>query len=224
MAQDTLEKLVDAIGQHYAQPNPRKLLLSTFGQRNKVLVAELKEHFGSLLEAVRAVGEDRVQLIDTTPGQEAVAPAAIAANLRQQVAEDSASAKQAAASFDTLPPPVQLAFCVRIEPGELIALDTLPPFRFAKVTAPELIRATQRIVEDRFRQPGLALRSASLTERANLWKHFLAWTEETGVDPGSFRRGKVTSALARLIAAQPPEVVGKLVIPGDIAHILLRHS
>lgn len=224
MAADALDRLIAAIDEHYGKENARPLLLSTFGQKNKALVAEVKETFGSLMEAVRTAGEGRIQFIDTTSGREAVAPAAIAANLRQQLQEDTASQRQAASYFDTLPPSVQLAFCVRTEAGEHIAIDTVRPFRFAKVQAPDLIRPTQRIIRDQYRRSGLSLRNASVAEREALWKHFLAWSEEVGVDPAIFRQGEATTALARLIAAQPADVVARLVIPGDIAQLLLKHS
>lgn len=224
MADDAIKRLTDAIDEHYRKENAPPLLLSTFGQKNKELLVELKEQFGSLMAAVQAAGEERVQFIDTTSGREAVAPAAIAANLRQQLQEETASQRQAASCFDTLPASVQLAFCTRSEPGEHIAIETVRPFRFAKVKAPDLIRATQRIIPDKYRRPGLSLRTASVTEREALWKHFLAWAEDVGVDPATFRQGDATTALARLIAAQPADVVARLVIPGDIAQLLLKHS
>jgi hypothetical protein len=224
VAADAIDRLIAAIDDHYGKENARPLLLSTFGQKNKALLAELKEGFGSLMAAVQFAGEDRIQFIDTMSGREAVAPAAIAANLRKQLQEETASQRQAASYFDTLPASVQLAFCVRIDAGEHIAIDIVRPFRFAKVRAPDLIRPTQRIIVDKFRRPGLSLRTASVTEREALWKHFLAWSEEVGVDPGVFRQGDSTTALARLIAAQPADVIARLVIPGDIAQLLLKHS
>lgn len=224
MSGDALDRLIAAVEDHYSDPLRPPLLLSTFGQRNRDLVKDLKDQFGSLLNAVREAGEDRIQFIETANGREAVAPATLAPNLRQQLAEDSASERQAAMSFGTLPTAVQLAFCVRNEANELVALDIIPPFKYSKVSAPELIRATQRILPDKYRRPGLALQSASAIERAGLWKHFLAWCDDTEVDPGTFRRDKGSNALARLIAAQSPEVVAKLVIPGDIAQMLLKHS
>ena len=224
MAADALARFITTVEEHYRQENPPPLLLSTFGQRNKALLAELKENFGSLMAAVRAAGENQIRLIDTTSGREAVAPATIAENLKQEIQEASASQRQSANLFDTLPSSVQLAFCVRIEAGEHVAMDVVRPFRFAKITAPELIRATQRIIADKFRRPGLSLRTASLAEREVLWRLFTAWSQDAGVDPAIFRQGDATTALARLIAAQPADVVPRLVIPGDIAQLLLKHS
>lgn len=224
VAGSALERLIVAVHEHYRQENPPPLLLSSFGQRNKELLTELKAEFGSLKAAVRAAGEDQIRFVDTTVGREAVAPPGIAADLQLQIQEDNASQRQAANYFDCLPAPVRIAFCVRTEVGEQVALDIVRPFRFAKVTAPELIRPTQRIIPDAFRRPGLQLRSASVPEREMLWRLFSAWAEDAGVDPAIFRQGEATTALARLIAAQPADIVSRLVIPADIAQILLKHS
>lgn len=224
MPADALARFITTVEEHYRQENPPPLLLSTFGQRNRALLVELKENFGSLMAAVRVAGEDRIRFIDTTSGREAVAPAAIAANLQREIQEATASQRQAANFFDTLPSSVQLAFCVRTKAGEHVTIDVVRPFRFAKVTSPDLIRSTQRIIADKFRRPGLSLRTASVAERQALWRHFATWSEEAGVDPATFRQGGATTALARLIAAQPADVVPRLVIPGDIAQLLMKHS
>lgn len=223
VTEDALQRLISAVEQHYQVRNPQPLLLSSFGQRNKGLLTELKGAYGSLKAAIHAAGEDRIRYIDTRAGREAIAPASNAAELRQQIEEVSASQHQEANSFTALPIPVQIAFCVRTAAGEHIAIETVRPFRFAKITVPELIRPTQRIVPESYRRPGLALKSASLEDRASLWRLFLAWTENAKVDPTVFRQGEPTNALARFIAAQPVDMISRLVIPADIAQILLKY-
>lgn len=222
--EEALELLVAAVRAHYARPDAPALLLSSFGQRNKDLVIRLKEGFGSLKAAVRAAGEERIRFIDQTAGREAVAPADRAVDLEQQLLEATASQRQAAMLFDTLPRSVQVAFCVRLESGEHVALDVVRPFRFSRVTAPDLIRPIQRLVPDRFRSPGVSLRSASIDEKHDLWKQFLAWADHASIDPELFRGGESSTALSRLLAAQPADVVPRLVIPGDILQLLMRHS
>lgn len=224
MDEEGLDLFVDAVRAHYARPNAPALLLSSFGQRNKELVARLKDAYGSLKVAVSAAGEDRIRFIDQTAGREAVAPADRAVDLEQQLQDATASQRQAAMLFDTLPRSVQLAFCVRLEPGEHVALDVVRPFRFSKVTAPDLIRPVQRLVPERYRSPGVSLRSASVHEKHELWTQFLAWADSVGVDPETFRGGENSTALSRLLAAQPADVVPRLVIPGDILQLLMRHS
>lgn len=224
MADTALERLIAAIQAHYTLPNPPPLLLSSFGQKNKELLAELKAEFGSLMAAVRAAGEDRIRVVDATSGREAVAPAAIAATLQQQIQTDTAIQRQAANFFDCLPEAVKLAFCVRTDAGEHVAIDTVRPFRFTRVAAPDLIRPTQRIIAEEYRRPGLTLRTASVQDREILWRNFVAWTDAAGIDPNTFRQGETTTALARLLAAQPAEIIPRLIIPADIAQILLKHS
>lgn len=221
---DVLQQLIDAVKKHYEKENAPPLLLSTFGQRNKELLLALKSEFGSLKAAVHAAGEGSIRFIDTTSGREAVAPAAMAVELQLQIQEETASQRQAANYFDSLPRPVQVAFCVKTDPNEHIAIDIVRPFRFYKVTAPDLIRPTQRIIPDTYRRSGLSLRTASAQDREALWRLFLAWAEKTDVDPSVFRQGEATSALARFLAAQPPDIISRLVIPGDIAQILLKRS
>jgi len=224
VAGDALQRLISAIEKHYEEPKAPPLLLSSFGQRNKQLLTELKDEFGSLKAAAHAAGEDRIRLVDTTIGRETVAPAGIAAELQLQIQGEIANQRQAANLFGSLPVPVQIAFCVRTESGEYIAIDIVRPFRFAKVTAPDLIRPTQRIILDTYRRPGLLLRAASVHDRETLWRLFLAWAEEVNVDPTVFRQGEASTALGRLIAAQPADIIPRLVIPADIAQILLKHS
>lgn len=224
MQDDALERFIEAVKKHYQDPDAPPLLLSRFGQRNKALLADLKEAFGSLKIAVQAAGDDRIRFIDTTAGREAIAPTDIAGNLQVQIKEETASQRQAANLFESLPTPVQIAFCLRTDAGESVAVDTVRPFRFSKITAPNLLRPTQRVIPDMYRRPGLSLRTASIQEREMLWRLFLAWAEDARLDPAVFRQGGQTTALARLLAAQPAEVIPQLVIPADIAQILLKHS
>ncbi|MGV1927541.1 hypothetical protein ACQZ6S_19750 [Agrobacterium tumefaciens] len=224
MSEDALKRFILAVQKHYEAAQAAPLLLSSFGQRNGALLKELKNEFGSLKAAVRAAGEQHIKFIDLTVGREAVAPAAIAAEIQLQLQEVSATQREAAANFDSLPNPLQIAFCVRTDAGEQVAVDIVPPFRFAKVTAPDLIRQTQRIIPDKYRRPGLSLQTATLEERATLWRLFLTWVEAEKLDAGTFHQAGNTTALARLIAAQPSDVIPRLVIPGDIVQLLLKHA
>src|SRR3546814_7963908 len=106
----------------------------------------------------------------------------------------------------------------------MVAIDLMRPFRYSKVTAPELLRPTQRLLQEEYRRPGLALRSASVHEREKLWKLFIAWCEKVVIDPAHFQHGETTTALGRFIAAQPAEIVPRLVIPADIATIQIGRA
>lgn len=224
MSAEILDRLVATIRAHYEQPNAQPLLLSTFGQLHPDLLGPIKAAFRSLKAAIHAAGEERLRFVDTTIGQEAVAPADLAGDIEQKLERETASSRQAALSFDILPHALKIAFVARTDPGEMVAIDLVRPFRYAKVTAPELLRPTQRLLPEEYRRPGLALRSASVPEREKLWQLFLAWCEKVAVDPAQFQHGEATTALGRFIAAQPADIVPRLIIPADIATILLKHS
>jgi hypothetical protein len=221
LVEDPLDSLVGIVNAHY-ETHQTPLLLSRFGQKNGKLLAELKAQFGTLSAAVKEAGEDRLRIVDNRVGRESMAPAGVASEVVAKIQEQSANEKESSSSFDSLPPPVQIAFCVRTEAGEHIAVRVLPPFHYEKLSSLDLLRPGYRPLPDQFRRAGLELRHSSQHEREALWRSFVAWTHSQGLDPASFKHGKQTTALARLLAAQPADVVGRLVIPGDIAALLLK--
>jgi hypothetical protein len=222
LADDLLDRLVAIVREHYASNDAPPLLLSRFGQSNKALLQEIKVEYGTLLNAVRAAGEERLRLVDDRVGRESIAPAEIAPAVELEIREQSANQRQGSSSFDSLPVPVRIAFCVRTEGGEYVAVRIAPPFRYEKIPDLALLRPGYRPLPDRYRKPGLVLHSASLHDREALWRSFVAWTEEEGIDPAAFKAGAQTNALARLLAAQPADVLSRLVIPADIATLLLK--
>lgn len=221
MAEELLDRLVAVVRDHYGATGT-PLLLSRFGQTNKELLIELKAKFGTLSAAVREAGNDRLRIVDQRLGRESMAPAAVAPEVQAKIQEQSANQRQSSSSFDSLPAPVQIAFCVRTEGGEHIALRVTPPFHYEKVTSLDLLRPGYRALPEQYRKPGLELRRSSLQDREALWRAFVAWTESQGLDPAVFTSSRQSNALARLLAAQPADVIGRLVIPGDIAAFLLK--
>lgn len=212
---------MEVVRDHYAATDT-PLLLSRFGQTNKELLSQLKAKFGTLSAAVREAGNDRLRIVDQSVGRESMAPAAVAPEAEAKIQERSANQRQSSSNFDSLPAPVQIAFCVRIEAGEHVAVRATPPFHYEKVTSLDLLRPGYRPLPEQYRKPGLELRHASLQDKEALWRAFVAWTESQGLDPAVFTSLKQTNALARLLAAQPADVIGRLVIPGDIAALLLK--
>jgi hypothetical protein len=174
LTEDLLDRLEAAVRAHYAQTNA-PLLLSQFGQRNKELITALKAEFSTLAAAVRAAGDDRIQIVDERRGRESMAPADIATEVARQVKEQSASQQLSSSSFDGLPKPVQIAFCLRTQAGQHVAIRVSPPFKYDVVSSLDLLRSSFRPLPDRYRRPGLLLRSASLQDRETLWHTFLAW-------------------------------------------------
>jgi hypothetical protein len=214
---------VHTVREHYDAQNAAPLLLSSFGHANGVLLGELKAAYGTLKAAIKAAGDERLRIVDNTVGRESVAPAEIAVEVERRIREDSAARRESVSSFDSLPKSVRLAFCIRTNADEHIAIELTPPFSFSKIQAPDLIRAGQRIIPEPYRKPGLSLQRSTFQEREALWRSFLAWAQEFDVDPAVFKRESRSNALSRLIAAQRPEVIEQLVSPADIAALLLQH-
>ncbi|WP_287104765.1 hypothetical protein [Brevundimonas sp.] len=186
---------------------------------------DLKGAYGGLLAAVRAAGEDRLKIADSRPGREVIAPADRAADIGNEVQQLSATARAAGSSFDSLPKSVQIAFCVRTEAGEIVTLRVTSPFDYKRIKVGELVRPGFRVIAEEYRKPGLALSSATVQDKQALWQQFLAWAQQEQLDPSTFQAAKKDSnALARFLAAQPSDIIGRIVIPADIAEILLRRS
>lgn len=225
MSEALLQHLVSAVEAHYAEPGARPLLASRFGQANKDLLVELKAAYGTLLGAVHEAGEDRLKVVDRRRGREVIAPASRAADIGLEVQQNSATAEAAGSNFDSLPKSLQIAFCVRSQAGELVTIRVTPPFDYSRVSDVDLIRPGFRWLRDEYRKPGLVLASATLHEKAVLWASFLAWAAREQLDPATFRSNrKDGNALARFLAAQPQDIIDRIVIPADIAEILLRRS
>jgi hypothetical protein len=226
MPDEIIEKLVNTITQHYATTGT-PLLLSRLGQLHPGLLKEIKQAFPSLAAAVQAAGPERLVIVRPAGGgggQETVAPTDLGATVEKTLNENSATLKSHGAAFDSLPFPIRLAFCLRNEAGEHIAVRLVPPFRYDRITSLDLLRPSYVVVADEFRRPGLILTTANAQEKEGLWRSFLAWTESVGVDPGSFTRGDRPTALQRLLAAQDPAILARLNIPADIAALLLKRD
>jgi hypothetical protein len=222
LSEELLDRLVEAVQQHYAVPNAKPLFLSRFGQLHRDLLNDLKARFGSLSGAILAAGAERLLIVGSKRGEEVVSPAGIANQLDEQLAAKRAEESRSSSQFSGLPMAVQVAFCVTTAPGEHVVLRTAPPFRYERVADIALAKPKYRPLPDRFRKPGLHLKTASDTEREALWKNFLLWTQEEKLDPAVFSRGEQTNALSRLLAAQDADVLPRLNIPADIAQFLLK--
>ena len=221
MTEELLNRLVDVVRAHYANSDT-PLLLSRFGQANKELLIELKDKYGTLLAGVKAAGRDRLRIVDDRSGRESMAPADLAPGIQLKIEQQWASQKEGSSNFDSLPKPVQIAFCVPTQAGELVTLRVAPPFTYTKVASLDLMRAGFRYIPDEYRKPGLLLKESTLQDREALWHLFIAWTGKEMLDPAAFRNSHQTNALSRLLAAQPPDIMDRLVIPADIATLLLR--
>lgn len=125
--------------------------------------------------------------------------------------------------LEALPRAVLLAFCVRQHNGQSVFLRKSPPFRY--VTEEPVGEESDQFlrIDERYRRPGLKIEDVaelSASDRLDLQTKIAAWAADNGVQLEAFYKfkGKKSgNALERLLAAQPPGVASRIMIPGDIA-------
>lgn len=133
-------------------------------------------------------------------------------------------------NLDALPRSVLLAFCVRQETGKQVFLSKTPPFKYRLASPDEVDRNQFLVLDERYRRPGLKITElAALTarDRLDLQSRIASWSRDNDVPLEAFyliKDKKRLNALERLLAAQSPELAQKIVIPGDIAQILMQHE
>ncbi|RZI99996.1 MAG: hypothetical protein EON90_09160 [Brevundimonas sp.] len=224
MTDATPPDLIVVVQTHYADPKAGPLWLSRLGQLLGDGRAALVEQSGSLAEAVRAVGPDKLDLISEVGniGRVAVVTPAARDRVEKQL---SGQATGESAAFNALPTPLQIAFCLRTEPGEVVAVKTSAPVRYEKLAQGVQPPTGLLIIEERYRSPGVMLQTATKEDLERLWRNFLAWADHKGLDADLIqKRQKPANALERLMAAQSADVVERLNLPGDIVALLLRHA
>lgn len=221
--EEPLNELVEVVRQHYEADSRPLLLLSRFGQLHGDLLARLKLEHGGLAAAVRAAGFDRLRIVKLAAGQEIVVTAERAAEVDHRAREEAAARRTSSTQFDSLPGAVKLAFVVRTEENEQVALKVSPPYFYEKLPTGTPIRSDYRLVDERYRRPRLLLKAASAQDREALWGNFLLWSETHALDPASFIRGTGSNALQRLLGAQESDILKRLNIPADIVALLLKH-
>jgi len=129
--------------------------------------------------------------------------------------------------------PVLLAFCIDAH-DQSVYVRRSRPFRYEiGDVAPEYVSEFV-LVEPEYRRPGLRidrLQSLPPSDKRDLEARIQKWAAVHGLQVEQFSRlgqedresadaGK--TALDRLLAAQPPDIAQRLLIPADIAQILTR--
>jgi hypothetical protein len=130
--------------------------------------------------------------------------------------------------LEALPRSLLLAFCVRQEDGKRVYLQKSPPFKYqiaATANSDEYL-----LVDDRYRRPGLNITDLTLlsaSDRLDLQTKIVSWGRDNEIKIEDLYVGKSkrhANALERLLAAQPRGSAEKIMIPGDIALILIQHD
>jgi hypothetical protein len=226
VTEEALQALIDLAQSHY-NDDTEPLYLSKAGQKlgehRKVLVAE----FGSLWAAVKHVGPEVLDVVvqDGHADRAILITPRVREAIEARIAEGRPIGTARGASFRKLPFPLQVAFCLNTEAGERVAVRTSPPVRYQKLTASEEPPAGYRLIDGKYRLPGFKLDAAGQADLERLWNNYVEWAEANKIDPERLTKAPTTTnALERLLAVQEPDIVTRIVLPADIAAILLRHS
>jgi hypothetical protein len=209
------------------------LLLSDLGQilRNQNLWQPMQTEGKTLRQVIEAARDPDLVIVrdKNSPAYVAVATAATK-DIVEQFIERRSQARATIPDLEALPRSVLLAFCVRQENGKPVFLRKSPPFKYETDLPVGEDRDQFLCVEERYRRPGLkiaALTELTASDRLDLQTKIAAWSRDNGIpleDFYKFKGKKRANALERLLAAQPPGAAEKIMIPGDIALILIQHE
>jgi hypothetical protein len=222
MADPLLTFLIDVVRAHYAEsadPLYLSRLGQSLGEKRQALVAQ----FGRLADAISAAGPANLDIVGRDqPGRATV----VTPEVRDAISKKIAQGEPAGgAAFEALPMPLRIAFCLKADPGQQVAVRTSAPIKYIRLGEEEALPSGFVPIEAKYRAPGLHLVTASNADKERLWRAFLSWAEEHRLDPELLnKRPAPTNALERLLAAQSPDVVARMNLPADIVAILLRHS
>ncbi len=154
---------------------------------------------------------------------------AVVAQIEERLGND----KTIAVRLEDIVRPVLLAFCIDTH-DQPVYVRRSRPFKY-EIGNLSPDRASEFVhVEPEYRRAGLRvdrLQSLPLSDRRDLEGRIQKWASVHGLQMEQFSRldqddkeitdsGK--TALDRLLAAQPPDVAPRLMIPADIAQILAR--
>lgn len=168
-----------------------------------------------------------------SPAYVAVVTPDVRADVEAQIAERFADKDAVQVRLEEIVRPVLLAFCVNVQ-NQPVYIKRTRPFRYEVGSIPP-DRATDYIlIEPEYRRPGLRIDHLNLlqvSDRKDLESLIQKWAAVHGVQVGQFsmidqdekepsEAGR--TALDRLLAAQPPDVAQRMMIPADIAQILSR--
>jgi hypothetical protein len=229
------QKIKDRVRAHYAAGRT-PLLLAHLG-------AEIEKHDEwpndrgqrSLKQLITETCAPDLQIVRDrrSPAYIAVVTPEVRVDVELQVADRFGDKDLVPVRLEEIVKPVLLAFCVDV-PNQPVYIKRTRPFRYEVGGIPS-DRATDYILVDHeYRRPGLRIDHPHLlqiNDRKDLESRIQKWAAVHGVQVEQFSRiaqddkdpseaGR--SALERLLAAQPPDVAQRMMIPGDIAQILSR--
>ena len=229
------QKIKDRVRAHYAA-NQTPLLLAHLG-------AEIEKHDEwptdrgqrNLKQLITETCAPDLQIVwdRRSPAYIAVVTPEVRADVEAKITDRFADKHPVPVRLEEIVKPVLVAFCVNVH-NQPVYIKRTRPFRYEVGSIPP-DRATDYIlVEPEYRRPGLRIdhpHLLSFSDRKDLESLIQKWAAVHGVQVEQFSRidqdekepleaGR--TALDRLLAAQPPDVAQRLMIPADIAQILSR--
>ena len=230
-SEKVLEVAKGLILAHYVT-SERPYLLAQLG--SDLRKAGVRPPPGPLLALLQPLLTDGIELVRSAVPSMAQAVAAVPAEkagaIRDQLNRPSQSFRH---PIEQLHRGILIAFCKSIDPGERMFVRTMTPVRyFVGQEAPD---SSYVEVPSKYRIPGAFIPPPGdmvpAPLRSDLAERIAGWVAETGVKleplpptPGPPAAVAAATALHRLIDAQPPALRGSMVLPLDVAELLLKHA
>jgi hypothetical protein len=229
------ERIIEMVRTHYAS-NRAPLLLARLGaELDHADAWPTDRGQRSLKQLIKDCASPELEVLwdKSSPAYIAVVTPDAREEVLNQIGQRSAGMAAGAVRLEDIARPVLLAFCVDTH-DQAVYVRRTRPFRYEVGNIQPNQASEFVIVEPEYRRPGLRIerpQSLTPTDRRDLEGRIQRWATIHGLRIDQFSRltqddkeGVDTkqTALDRLLAAQPPDVAQRLVIPADIAQILAR--
>jgi len=229
------EKIKEIVRAHYAAKSTPLLLAHLGAEIEQQQLWPEERGQRSLRQLISETCEPDLQIVrdKRSPAYIAVVTPEVRADVEDQIARRSPVQSGTQVRLEDLARPVLLAFCVNIQ-NQPVYVRRIRPFRYDVGAIPQDRLSEYLLVEPEYRRPGLRidhLQQLQTADKHDLSSRIQQWAIAHGVDVEQFKRTDESeangredrlTALDRLLAAQPREIVERMLIPADIAQILTR--
>lgn len=230
-SEDFPNRLITIVREHYARTRT-PLLLAHLGVRiekedlwpedrgQRSLKQLINERCGSALSIIF----DR-----RSPAYVAVVTPDVRADVEEQMAKRLGDKETIPVRLEELARPVLLAFCINVQ-NQHVYIRRTRPFRYEIGQLPVEVATEYVLIEPEYRKPGLRvehLNQLPTSDRRDLENLIQKWAIVHSLDVAQFSQEKEAidsgkTALDRLMAAQPPDIAHRLLVPADIASVLSK--
>jgi hypothetical protein len=232
---DFPNRMMTIVREHYARTRT-PLLLAHLGvriEKEQLWPEDRGQHSLKQLIKERCGSELAIIFDKRSPAYVAVVTPDVRADVEAQMAERLGEKDTIPVRLEELARPVLLAFCINVQ-NQNVYIRRARPFRYEIGQIPAENASEYVLIEQEYRKPGLRiehLNTLSMSDRHDLQNLIQKWALVHSLDVAQFSRqeqeekeatevGK--SALDRLIAAQPPDIANRLLVPADIALVLSK--